>query len=384
MKVVQFIMIAGVILIISGCASTLQKSASKGDLTKVNELIADGGDVNVRDDEGWTPIYHALQNNHAAVVEALLENGADLNVRDPNGQTPLSLAVVYSGIETVELMIAAGAAVNVADSLGRTPLHNAAIKGRPEIVALLLWQGAEINPQNDLGWTPLDAAVRHRHPVVVAVLLENGAIGYSYEVREDFIKEKRLTAAPVEPVPFPEMEAVFEEQYDSFSEQTNLAVTYSIESLRGHPPYREYQSILGACSGKPEQFYQAGKNGWLIGPWQEVSLSTDGKLYPDVKLSAALQSAVLYFFSDHPAQFKIGDEIIDAVRSGTAADAEGDRVITRGEFLLSPSLVKKLGLASQVTIRFRFDDKPPLTWTVPPRVLRAWQRFLASAERLFQ
>ena len=119
MKIRQLIMIAGSVLLISGCASTLQTSSSEGDLPEVNELIAEGADVNAKDDAGWTPIYYALQNNHRDVVETLIENGADLNVTDPNGQSPLSLAVVYSDIETVELLLAADAMINVSDSAGR-------------------------------------------------------------------------------------------------------------------------------------------------------------------------------------------------------------------------------------------------------------------------
>ena len=85
-------------LIISGCASTLRNSASQGDLAEVNKLIADGKDVNEKDDERWTPIYYALKNGHREVVDALIIAGADLNTRDIYGQTPLSLAVVYSSL----------------------------------------------------------------------------------------------------------------------------------------------------------------------------------------------------------------------------------------------------------------------------------------------
>ena len=280
MKKAHLIIIVGAVLITWGCASTLQKSASEGDLAEVNELIADGKDVNAKDDDGWTPIYYALQNDHPAVVDALIIAGADLNTRDMYGQTPLSLAVVYSNVRAVELLIVAGADIDATDSLGRTPLHNSAIKGRPEMVALLLWYGADVNPKNQVGWTPLDVAVRHQQKEVIGLLRASGAIGYSYEVRQGFLEVKRRAATPTTPIPSRELKSTLETEYDSFNQQTTLSLTFTIESFKGDPPYRQYRSILDNFSEEPEQFYRAGKKGWLIGPWRSVSLSTNGDLYP--------------------------------------------------------------------------------------------------------
>lgn len=373
--------------LIWGCASTLQKSAAEGDRTKVDELIAEGQDVNARDGEGWTPIYYAIRNNHPEVVEALITAGADLNVRDMHGQPPLSLAVVYCDAGTAEDLIKAGAEVNAEDSLQWTPLHNAALEGRLEMVSLLIWLGAEVNPRNSVGWTPLDLAVRHRHPAVIEILLENGGIGYSYEAMEFLLEKKRrreqesMAAAPAAP---PEIRAVREEVYDDFNEQTAVSLTHSIESLKTYPLYREYRSIVANLSGDPIQFYQAGRRGWLIGPWQTVTLSTDGDLYPSIRLGVTFESTRYYFFSSRPAQFKIGDGIFEAARTRSLADMDGDLVVARGEFLLTEKLVGAIQDAPSLTIRVQFDNSPTLTWPVPAGVLGDWKLFFADAERLFR
>ena len=387
MKYSHLILAVVSIVLIWGCASTLQKSAADGDLAKTNELIVEGQDVNSRDGEGRTPIYPAIRNNHPEVVEALITAGADLNVRDVHGQPPLSLAVVYSDVGTAENLIEAGAEVNAEDNLGWTPLHNAALEGKPEMVALLIWRGAEVNPRNSVGWTPLDLAVRHRHPAVIEILLENGAVGYSYDAMELLLEEKRSreqeSAAPA-PAPPPKIRAVREEVYDEFSEQTAVSLTYSIESLKTSPLYREYRSIVANLSGEPIQFFPAGRKGWLIGPWRTVTLSTDGGLYPSARLSVSLESTRYYFFSPHPAQFKIGDEIVEAAQTESLADTAGDTVVTRCEFLLTEKLVGAIQDAPSLTIRVQFDNSPSLTWQVPAGVLADWKLFFTDAARLFR
>ena len=49
-------------------------------------------------------------------------------------------------------------------------------------------------------------------------------------------------------------------------------------------------------------------------------------------MTVSIKSTVFYFFADHPAQFKIGDEIIDAERTEVSAVSAEEMAITRGEF----------------------------------------------------
>jgi len=50
-------------------------------------------DVNMYDEQGWTPLHHACQRNYVDIVRALLEGGADPNLRDRVcGMTCLDMA----------------------------------------------------------------------------------------------------------------------------------------------------------------------------------------------------------------------------------------------------------------------------------------------------
>jgi ankyrin repeat protein len=50
-------------------------------------------DVNCLDNDGWSPLHWAVEQNHLECVKILLTHKADVNLRLPSGKTPLELAV---------------------------------------------------------------------------------------------------------------------------------------------------------------------------------------------------------------------------------------------------------------------------------------------------
>ena len=155
-------------------------AAWTGHVSVVAALIAAGADVNVKDNDGRTPLYFA---GHAAVISTLLAAGADANEKDDDGRTPLHFAgslerffiVIAAGADVVAPLIAGGANVDEKDDAGEAPLHIAARNGRVSIVAALITGGASVNEKNDAGETPLHIAVGEGRAAVVAALLAAGA-----------------------------------------------------------------------------------------------------------------------------------------------------------------------------------------------------------------
>lgn len=71
--------------------------ACKGGNAKLTSLLIDvGANLEMKDEDGETPLYFAARNGHVDCVEALLkgpERKADINVQDiVNGYTPLMVA----------------------------------------------------------------------------------------------------------------------------------------------------------------------------------------------------------------------------------------------------------------------------------------------------
>ena len=154
MKQLLITTIAAVLLV--GCGKPqeekdiqLRTTAKMGNIEGVKKAIADGANVNARDNSG-----NAL--NHATA----------------NRMPRADLIGGHKGI--VELLIAAGADVNVKNQRGRTPLYDAAIWDRKDIAKLLFAAGADVNAKNKRGKTPLDEAIKWKHPETADLLRKHG------------------------------------------------------------------------------------------------------------------------------------------------------------------------------------------------------------------
>ena len=158
--------------------------AADGNIEAVKQAIADGADVNVKDQNGRTPLQLAALRGHKEVAELLIAKGADVNAQHDkiSGQTPLHYAAYYGLKEMVELLIAKGADVNakqeelieMVDTGGWTPLHFAANGGYMEVAELLITEGADVNAKNNGGETPLDLAIMRNRTETAALLRKHG------------------------------------------------------------------------------------------------------------------------------------------------------------------------------------------------------------------
>ena len=71
----------------------LHIAAQSGILVEVKQLIIGGHDVNQRDEKyGFTPLHQAVFFGHKEIVEFLIAEGADVNAKNNAGSTPLYLA----------------------------------------------------------------------------------------------------------------------------------------------------------------------------------------------------------------------------------------------------------------------------------------------------
>ena len=116
-------------------------------------LKAQGADINVRDNDGSTPMHYAAKNDVVGAMEWLKAQGADINVRDSCGRTPLHLTAIEGVVDSMKWLKANGADVNAQDSKGKTPIHAAIVNGAVE---WLKAHGADINPPRQ-GEPPMNA-----------------------------------------------------------------------------------------------------------------------------------------------------------------------------------------------------------------------------------
>lgn len=67
----------------------LLKVAGKkvNDVNLARILINNGADVDAKDAQGNTPLYHAILNKNSAMIKLLLDNGADMYIKNKRGDT---------------------------------------------------------------------------------------------------------------------------------------------------------------------------------------------------------------------------------------------------------------------------------------------------------
>ncbi|KAI0635658.1 ankyrin [Trametes polyzona] len=94
-------------------------AAGDGDLERVRELIeVHSMSPNVPDPNTYTPMHAAASYGHLNVLEYLISRGGDVNVTDNDGDTPL---YVVENVETARFLVEHGAAINRQNDEGISP-----------------------------------------------------------------------------------------------------------------------------------------------------------------------------------------------------------------------------------------------------------------------
>ena len=89
------------------------------------------------------------------LMDWLIAQGADVNVKDEYDRTPLHYHAQVNDIERVTLLLEKGADIESKAAYDETPLFGAGY--HPEVTALLIAKGADVKAKNDMKHTPMEA-----------------------------------------------------------------------------------------------------------------------------------------------------------------------------------------------------------------------------------
>ncbi|KAJ3998950.1 ankyrin [Lentinula boryana] len=95
-------------------------AAGDGDLTRVQELIGQHSlSPNAPDENSYTPMHAAASYGHIHVLEYLISRGGDLNITDSDGDTPI---YTVENIETAQYLVDKGATIDRVNEEGISPI----------------------------------------------------------------------------------------------------------------------------------------------------------------------------------------------------------------------------------------------------------------------
>lgn len=151
------------------------KAVKDADGQKVTDLIQKPGStvINSRDvTSGETALHLVIARRDTTWLAFLLAKGGNPNLTDNNGNTPLMKAVQARFVEGVSLLLAGGAQIDKPNGSGETPLIRAVQLHDIGMVRLLVAQGANADRRDSIaGMSARDYAEREsRTPGLVEAL----------------------------------------------------------------------------------------------------------------------------------------------------------------------------------------------------------------------
>ena len=144
-------------------------------MEEIRALIEYGADVNIQDNNGQTPLYHACDKNNADLATLLLNHGANVDIKDHFGRTPLHRTCYDNNLRITAFLIEHGADVNIQNVRGGTPLYAACRHNNAELVTLLLREDTQVNIRSNYGNAPLSLACFMNNHEIIPLLLNAGA-----------------------------------------------------------------------------------------------------------------------------------------------------------------------------------------------------------------
>jgi len=128
------------VIVIQKESVAVYKKAIADMKSKPAKFIADWNNPDI---PGDFPLHKAVRLGLKERVETLIANGADINARDETDRTPLQIAVMYFNRNMMHLLVEKGADVNIRDSDGHTTLYYAVESGQKDMAEYLRKNGAQ-------------------------------------------------------------------------------------------------------------------------------------------------------------------------------------------------------------------------------------------------
>lgn len=240
----------------------LMDAITAGDVAAAKQAIADGADVNGKNEQSVTPLHYAVLTCNLEMVNVLLENKADVNMKSSAALfTPIMAANTRKHLDIAKALIKAGADLEAKGGpMDMFPLLQGVVfnGAHIDVVKLLVKEGADPEQTNSFGSTVLMAL----------------ASGVNPDKRIESVKKAKVDAQ-AKGLPW----AAYLEQFEvaDYSSPVELA-----EYLTSEGADPKAKSMVGNALTTAAQMQNVEYAAWLVGK----------KVDPDVSAIRAMYYAV--------------------------------------------------------------------------------------------
>lgn len=102
--------------------SELMRAAYDGDINKVNQLLDENSNLELKDSDGQTALFYACNGSNVEIVKMLLLADADYNCVDKFGKTCLIYACANDNNQIIHFLLQKGADATIIDNMEFTAL----------------------------------------------------------------------------------------------------------------------------------------------------------------------------------------------------------------------------------------------------------------------
>lgn len=138
----------------------LTLAAQNGDRATIRKILTARGDIDVRDSQGQTALFHAVSQADAGLVSILLKAGARVDLEYGDNKQSLVFEAVRAGsVEILKALLKKDPSIAAkVDRRGENALFEAVRNARPEFIPVLLKAGAQKELKNSDGKKAADLA----------------------------------------------------------------------------------------------------------------------------------------------------------------------------------------------------------------------------------
>jgi len=154
------------------------------DIEGMKKFIAEGGDINIKNNKGYTALTRAEKEGYVEIVKLVVEDvikeQKEINSQIASNKRKKGYLADekdniidltrWNDIEGVKKLIEAGEDLNTRDIFGFTSLIVASYYGHFEMAVILLVAGADKDLKNYMGKTALYYAIRNHHEKIIQLL----------------------------------------------------------------------------------------------------------------------------------------------------------------------------------------------------------------------